>query len=160
MTFHHFSPSSSSLESDMDLEQNSPHSSSSPSSSSSTHEEGSEYGQIVIHERSLFKLALTVSIFTLAIAGVCFYRGIEDILATQGPASTMLSSKSKLHRHLVKKEHNKDSVENDATPTPSKSQFKDLINSPLSLFIPFFASSSTFTTQPIDEVVVTGHYHH
>ena len=103
-------------------------------------------------KRRLFPLAIAVSMFTLTVAGLCLLRGMENILASQGPRPTLLSSdthgnmsgKSKLHRHLVKKEMNKKSaadIEQNAA-IPAKAEFKDFISSPLSLFVPFFSAYS------------------
>lgn len=108
-------------------------------------------------KRRLFPLAIAVSVITLTIAGLCLVQGMENILATQGPRSTLLSndshdkpSKSKLHRHLVKKEMDKKSLKrNKDEEVPTKAQFKDFISSPLSLFIPFFTSYTTST--PADD---------
>lgn len=110
-------------------------------------------------KRRLFPLAIAVSMFTLTVAGLCLLRGMENILASQGPRPTLLSSdthgnmsgKSKLHRHLVKKEMNKKSaadIEQNAA-VPAKAEFKDFISSPLSLFVPFFSAYST--TVPNDK---------
>ena len=113
-------------------------------------------------KRRLFSLAIAVSMFTLTVAGLCLLRGMEDILADQSSKPTLLSSdmhvgkdnkssKSKLHRHLVKKEMDKKSAADaqDNGAVPAKAQFKDFISSPFSLFIPFF--TTYYTTSSSDK---------
>jgi len=134
---------------------NSPAPSSSPPPSSSEAKE-------MTQKRRLFSLAIAVSMFTLTVAGLCLLRGMEDILADQSSKPTLLSSdmhvgkdnkssKSKLHRHLVKKEMDKKSAADaqDNGAVPAKAQFKDFISSPFSLFIPFF--TTYYTTSSSDK---------
>ena len=137
----------------MDLERQKNNTSQSSSASSSDYTDAKSLDQT----RKLFPLAIAVSMITLIVAGVCLARGMENVLSTRGPGSTMLSStnhdkpsKSKLHRHLVKKEMDKKaSAQKDSEAAPAKTQFKDFISSPLSLFIPFF---TTYTTSiPTDD---------